>query len=80
MSDMYNIVDETCLKLLLWKSLQVPGTYFVLLEKHMFFLHFDIAGVTGVFLLCYRMDRNYSDICIPHTNQYIYNSAYTRSS
>lgn len=34
-------MTETCLKSLLWKPLQAPGTYFVLLEEHMLLLHFD---------------------------------------
>lgn len=61
---MYNIVAETCLKSLLWKPLQVSGTYFVLLEEHMLLLHFDFPDVMKLFLLCYRMDRSYSDIYI----------------
>ena len=69
MSDMYNIVAEMCLKSLLWKLLQVPGTYFVLFEDHMLLLHFDIPDVMKLFLLCYRMNRYiYLDIRASYTN------------
>lgn len=63
MSDMYNRVAEMCLKSLLWKSLQVPGTYFVLLEEHKLLLYFDIPNAMMLFLLCYRVEKSYSDIC-----------------
>jgi len=63
MSDKHNIVAETCLKSLLWKPLQVPGTYFILLEEHMLLLHFDVLDLMKLFLLHCGVDRMYSDMC-----------------
>lgn len=45
MSDMYNVVAKKCPRSLLWKLVQVPGAYFVLLGERMLLLYFDIPYV-----------------------------------